>query len=172
MIIRNEEARDYPEIYQINCAAFDGNTEAELVSALRKAGVALVSLVAEENETLLGHILFSPVTIEHNPQRISAAGLAPLAVLPAFHGKGIGGKLIASGLDKCRALGIQAVVVLGDPAYFQQFGFSRADGFQLLCEYDAPPECFMALEISPAALLDSSGKVKYHPVFHAVEDQT
>jgi putative acetyltransferase len=170
MIIRSEEPRDYPEIYQINCAAFDGNTEAELVNALRKAGVALVSLVAEENETLVGHILFSPVTIEHNPQEISAAGLAPLAVLPTFHGKGIGGKLITSGLDKCRALGIQAAVVLGDPAYFQRYGFSRANGFQLLCEYDAPPDCFMALELSPAALHNCSGKVKYHPVFHEVEE--
>lgn len=169
MNIRNEESRDYTEIYQINCAAFNSGIEAELVNALRKSGITLVSLVAEEKGTLLGHILFSPVTIEHNPQGISAAGLAPLAVLPAFHGKGIGGKLITAGLDKCRALGVQAAVVLGDPAYFQRFGFSRADGFQLLCEYDAPPDCFMALEILPGALANCSGKVKYHPIFHEVE---
>jgi putative acetyltransferase len=169
MIIRDEEPRDYPEIYQINCAAFDSNTEAELVNALRKAGGSLVSLVAEENGTLLGHIMFSPVTIEHNPQDILAAGLAPLAVLPAFHGKGVGGELINTGLEKCRVSGIQAAVVLGDPTYFQRFGFSRADGFQLLCEYDTPPDCFMALELIPGVLSACTGKVKYHPVFHEVE---
>ncbi len=169
MIIRDEKPKDYSEIYQINCAAFDSNIEAELVNELRKAGAARISLVAEESGTLLGHILFSPVTIEHNPEDVSIAGLAPLAVLPAFHGKGIGGKLIKTGLEKCRTAGFKAVMVLGEPAYYQRFGFSRADGHHLLCEYDAPPECFMALELDPGVLSSCSGMVKYHPVFHIVE---
>lgn len=170
MKIRSEAPKDYPEIYQINCAAFDSNMEAELVNALRKSGAALVSLVAEENGTLLGSVHFSPVFIEHNPQEVPIAGLAPLAVLPAYHGKGIGGKLIRAGLEKCHALGIQAVVVLGDPKYFQRFGFSRADGFRLFCEYTSPPESFMALELVAGALKSCNGMVKYHSVFHDVEN--
>jgi putative acetyltransferase len=91
-----------------------------------------------------------------------------MAVLPAQQGRGIGSALVRTGLERCRALGFRIVVVLGHPRYYPRFGFQPADAFGLSCEYDSPPEAFMALEIEAGALTGLKGTVRYHPAFGQV----
>ena len=112
---------------------------------------------------MVGHIAFSPVTIEPAG---SAIGLAPMAVLPAHQRRGIGGRLVREGLEQLRAAGHGAVVVLGHPEYYPRFGFTRASRFGLRCELDCPDEAFMALELVPGALANRAGLVRYRRELH------
>lgn len=96
--VRNERAGDEPLVYEVNCRAFERKEEAEVVEALRRSCPEGVSLVAEVDGTLVGHILFTPATIEGEGTRVVGAGLAPLAVLPASQGRGIGSALVRAGL--------------------------------------------------------------------------
>ena len=128
----------------------------------RTAGVTL-SLAAELDDAVVGHILFSPVSIE--PEG-TAIGLAPMAVLPEHQRRGIGGRLVREGLELLRAAGHGAVVVLGHPEYYPRFGFTRANRFGLRCEFECRDEAFMALELSPGALANRAGLVRYLREFH------
>jgi len=151
----------------VNTAAFGGRLEADLVEALHREGAAVVALVAEiEGDVVVGHILFSPVSVEPaTPRRI--LGLAPMAVAPGFQARGIGTRLVREGLERCRAAGVEAVVVLGHTEYYPRFGFRPAHTFGLHCGYDVPADVFMALELVPGALRDVSGLVRYHDAFPA-----
>jgi putative acetyltransferase len=147
----------------INESAFGQPDEARLVDALRARARPFVSLVAEADSAIAGHILFTPVTLDgFNPLVL---GLAPMAVNPDRQRNGVGTALIKAGLDACKSLGAAAVVVLGHTAYYPKFGFVPAARFGLRCEYDAPPEAFMALELQPGTLADAAGTVRYHPAF-------
>ncbi|NIV15430.1 MAG: GNAT family N-acetyltransferase, partial [Aliifodinibius sp.] len=86
---------------------------------------------------------FSPVNIESDSESFTAMGLAPMAVLPQYQKKGIGGKLVKAGLKECKKLGFDVVVVLGHPEYYPRFGFIPASQKGLCCEYDVPDEVFM-----------------------------
>lgn len=164
--IQKERPEDIEAIHRVNELAFGQPTEARLVEALRGAGQAVVSLVALENGRLVGHILFSPVTIagESGPEKV--LGLAPMSVLPERQKSGIGTLLVKTSLAECRRLGYRAVVVLGHPDYYPRFGFVPARRFGLKCEYDAPEEAFMALELEPGAWGNRGGTVKFHPEFN------
>jgi putative acetyltransferase len=134
---------------------------------LRDAGKARASLVALAAGQIVGHVLFSPISIAVAPEKFRGVGLAPVAVLPAFQGMGIGSQLIRQGLDECRRAGYDAVVVLGHRNYYPRFGFLIAASFQLDNEYDAGA-AFMAMELRSGALTGVSGLVKYAPEFQAV----
>ena len=141
---------------------------------IRHAAAATVALVALPSNTddsdrgrIVGHILFSPVTITGG-LHIPAVGLAPLAVQPEQQRRGIGTALVAAGLDRCRALDIHVVVVLGHPEYYPRFGFQPAQQLGLSSEYDVPPEAFMALELTPGALDSTEGVARYHAAFNSV----
>ena len=162
LVIRREIPRDIPLIHGVNAAAFDTTAEARLVDALRAAGAATLSLVAEERGEIVGHILFSPVTIEGRPG-LDVVGLAPMAVVPARQRQGIGSRLVREGLAELRQKGCVGVVVLGHPRYYPRFGFVPASRLGLRCEYDSPDEAFMALELVPGALAGPPGLVRYHP---------
>lgn len=164
MIIRKEEEGDRAGVYTVNAAAFNGPDEANVVDILRDAADPVVSLVAEENGGIVGHIMFSPVEITGHPDR-RVMGLGPVAVLPERQRAGIGSLLVKSGLEECRKLGFGAVVVLGHPAYYPRFGFVPASRFGLRCEFDVPDEEFMALELAPGYLESISGTVVYHEAF-------
>jgi len=133
------------------------------VRKLAAAGAVLLSLVAEVDGAVVGHILFSPVTIETEASTKSAVGLAPMAVLPGHQRQGIGARLIERGLQELRRQGHTAVVVLGHPGYYPRFGFERASRFGLRCQFDCPDEAFMALELQPGALAEVRGLVRYRP---------
>jgi putative acetyltransferase len=164
MRIRPERPADVPGIRAVNLAAFETSTEADLVDALRGQADPIVSLVAEDGEAIVGHILFSPVRLMAYPN-LRIAGLAPMAVLPARQRQGIGSTLIHEGLERCRRLGFGAVIVLGHAEYYPRFGFTAASRFGLKCEYDVPEDVFMALELDQGILQGKSGTIRYHPAF-------
>ncbi len=168
--IREERPSDIPAIRDLNQRAFDGNEEATIVDALRSTGAASASLVAVKDDRVVGHILFSPVSIETPSVTAGAIGLAPLAVLPEFQGKGIGSLLVREGLEKLRRAGHAAVVLVGHPAYYPRFGFVPARQYGLRCEFDCSAEAFMALELHPGSLsgLDG-GVVRYRREFSGNE---
>jgi putative acetyltransferase len=161
--IRIERPSDAAGIHETNEQAFGSSFEAQLVDALRDSADYL-SLVATIDGRVVGHILFTPVTIEPPvPRRI--AGLAPMAVRPEHQRAGIGSQLIRGGLEECRRHGYSAVVVLGHPEYYPRFGFVPAHTFGLTCEFPSPPEAFMAIELESGALGGISGLVRYLPQF-------
>jgi len=161
MKIRGEEDRDASTVRIVHEAAFPTDAEARLVDRLRAAGKAEISLVAELEGIVVGHVLFSPVTIE-GVRTNDALGLAPVAVLPAHQRRGFGAALIHAGLDACRARGCAFVVVLGDPAYYRRFGFRRAADWRLGNEYGAD-EAFMVIELRPGGIPSQGGLVRYAP---------
>jgi len=168
IVIRSEGEGDRLGVRGINEAAFGQPAEADLVDALRSAGAAEVSLVAEADGQIVGHILFSPVSLAEAGKSLKISALAPLAVLPPYQRRGIGSLLVKQGLEDCRRVGVQAVVVLGHPDYYPRFGFRRASAFGLRCEFNTPDEAFMALELTPSALSGKSGTIKYHDAFKGI----
>jgi putative acetyltransferase len=168
IVIRPESPTDHGGVDAVVRAAFEGPAEAELVARLRRTARPQVSLVAVENTRVLGHIFFSPVTIDPAPRSAGLLmGLAPLAVDPARQRVGIGADLSRAGLDACRALGAWAVVVLGHPAYYPRFGFQPGSRFGLGSEYGSG-DSFMVLELLPGVLAGVTGLVRYLPEFAAV----
>ena len=167
MQIRTEKVTDETATRSVNTSAFETPSEANLVDALRVQATPVVSLVAEENDIVVGHIMFSPVTLSGHPE-LKAIGLAPMAVIPEFQRTGIGSTLVRAGLEQCKQLGFVAVVVLGHPEFYPRFGFSPSSRFGINSEYDVPENAFMVLEIRPGALTGVNGTVKYHNAFNSL----
>lgn len=164
VLIRNEEEEDRAAVHAVNITAFKSPAEACLVDILRQEASPVVSLVAIENNAVVGHIMFSPVLLSEQPG-LKIMGLAPLAVLQRNQRTGTGSALISAGLQRCKEMGWGAVVVLGFPAYYPRFGFVPASRFGLGCEYDVADEAFMAVELQPGYLHGSSGIIHYHAAF-------
>jgi putative acetyltransferase len=162
--IRFETTTDIRVVHALNRAAFATRAEADLVDALRASAQPIVSLVADDAGTIVGHILFSPVTLTGH-QNLRIMGLAPMAVDPARQRQGIGSALVRDGLDCCRQIGSAAVVVLGHAAFYPRFGFVPASRFGIACEYQVPDEVFMAMELEPGILVDRRGVIRYHAAF-------
>jgi putative acetyltransferase len=161
--IRPEQPEDATAVRRVHESAFPSAAEAELVERLRANGKAAVSLVAQEDGQVIGHILFSPVAFDP-PANVVAFGLAPMAVLPGHEKHAVGRRLVQNGLAECHARGACLVVVLGDPPYYGRFGFERASRHGLRNEFGAEDD-FMVF------LLDATGHpppgtlVKYAPEF-------
>lgn len=164
MLIRAEEPGDWAAVHAVNVSAFETPAEANLVDALRKQAQPLVSLIAEDRGAIVGHIMFSPVSLSGHPA-LKIMGLAPMAVLPEHQRKGIGSALVRAGLEQCKQLGFGAVVVLGHPAYYPRFGFSSSTRFGIAWQYEVPEEVFMVVELQAGFLRGTSGKVTYHAAF-------
>jgi putative acetyltransferase len=167
MLIRAEKENDRDAVYAVNVSAFETPSEANLVDTLREQAQPVVSLVAEKNGEVIGHIMFSPASLSGYPN-LKVMGLAPMAVASKHQRKGIGAALVRAGLEQCRQLGFTAVVVLGHPEYYPRFGFSPSTQFGIDSEYEVPEEVFMAMELQPEALSERTGRVKYHAVFSNV----
>jgi putative acetyltransferase len=170
MLIRAEEPRDWAAVHAVNVSAFETSEEASLVDALREQARPLVSLIAEDDGAIVGHIMFSPISLAGHPT-LKIMGLAPMAVAPKHQRNGIGSALVRAGLDQCAQLGFGAVVVLGHPAYYPRFGFSSSTRYGIGCEYDVPEEVFMVVELRAGFLQGASGKVKYHAAFGACQEE-
>jgi putative acetyltransferase len=164
MFVRPEHAPDIAAVRAVNLAAFPTPAEADLVDALRTQAQPLVSLVSEADGEIVGHILFSPVTLDGQPA-LRIMGLAPMAVRPSHQRRGVGAALVRAGLDCCRELGAQAVVVLGHPGYYPRFGFTPASRAGIRCEFDAPEEAFMRVELVPGSLKSVTGTIRFHQAF-------
>lgn len=168
IIIRPEHSEDFSTVFTIHQRAFGRPEEAELVEKLRSAADPQISLVAELNGQVVGHIFFSPVTITDGDSSFVALGLAPMAVLPELQNQGVGSLLVKAGLDAVRCMQQHLVVVLGHPEFYPRFGFEIASRKGLRCEFPAPDEAFMVIELDPDALRGRTGIVKYLPEFSAV----
>jgi putative acetyltransferase len=172
MIIRSERKDDYDTIYQLNVLAFENRlAEADLVDRIRKSQdfIPVLSIVAEVNGQVVGHILFSKIGIVSNNIIIPALALAPMAVLPNFQKQGIGARLVRDGLNKCRELGHNIVVVIGHPWFYPKFGFKSARKYGLECDqYNVSDDVFMVVELDERALQDVQGIVRYPEIFDGV----
>ena len=164
--IRAETAEDIPAVRLVNELAFGQPDEAGLVDALRASAQPHISLVATRQGQVVGHIFFSPVTIEAADSAL-ILGLAPMAVSPEHQRQGIGSQLVREGLKECQRIGCGVVVVVGHPEYYPRFGFVPASQKGLRCEYPVPDEVFMVAELKPNAL-SGRGLVKYRPEFGGV----
>lgn len=161
--IRSETPKDVDSIRYVNEQAFGRTEEAAIVDKLRDRNVLTISLVATEENGVVGHIAFSPVVVESQCSSFEAVALAPIAVLPAHQRKGIGSQLVKAGLEECHRLGHDIVVVLGHPNYYPRFGFVPAKQRGIDCEFEVPDEAWMVLELREGALAGRSGTVKYQP---------
>ena len=167
MTIRQETAQDHASVYEVVKAAFaaaeesDG-TEQELVVKLRSsvAFVPELSLVAEEEGRIIGHILFTKAEV--NGQTVLA--LAPLSVLPAYQRRGVGLALMAEGHRAAKELGFGFSVVLGHAGYYPKAGYRPAGRFGIKAPFDVPEENFMAIQLDPAAKAPR-GTLRYDEAF-------
>lgn len=166
LLIRRETANDIDAIRYVNDLAFGGALEGRLVDALRDGGFVRLSLVAEIENRIVGHILFSELHIEIEDSSVPALSLAPMAVLPEFQRRGIGSQLVREGLRLCRDQGHAIVLVVGHPDFYPRFGFSGKLARQLDCPYSG--DAFMATELTPKALAGVTGNVIYPAPFASV----
>ena len=162
--VRPESDVDREAIWNVNRAAFDSEAEANLVDALRDGGFIEVSLVAEVEGEIVGHILFSRLPIITDSGEVDSVSLAPIAVVPAHQRQGIGSKLVETGLAACRTKGHEIVFVLGHPEFYPRFGFSAAIVRPLENPF-GDGEAWMAMELVPDTLAGIEGRVEYPPPF-------
>ncbi len=162
---RDEARSDRAAIDAIHAAAFPSAAEADLVSALRDAGLLVTSLVAIVDGAIVGHVAFSPVVI--GGQDVAATGLAPVAVLPSFRRRGVAAALVGARIAARRAAGDVGVVVLGDPAYYARFGFVPARRFGLEDSYGGG-DAFQVLGLGRGSI--PAGKVRYAAAFDALPE--
>lgn len=163
--LRNETPADVDAIAEVTMAAFESlaisqQTEHFIVAALRAAGALTVSLVAESEGQVIGHIGFSPVVLSDGTP--AWYGLGPVSVLPRFQRQGVGRALIQEGLARLKALGAQGCCLVGHPGYYQQFGFTNTP--ELVLD-GVPPEVFFALSFDGPV---PRGTVMFHDAFRAV----
>ena len=164
VVIRSETDADIDSITEVTIAAFaelaiSNNTEQYIIRALREADALTISLVAERNDRVVGHIAFSPVTISDGTR--DWYGLGPVSVLPEFQQQGIGKALVREGLSRLKAMNARGCCVVGHPDYYRKFGFENVAG---LVHEDAPPEVFLALTFDGHT---PQGTVTFHDAFEA-----
>jgi putative acetyltransferase len=163
--IRPEHPDERAEVYRVVAGAFPDSEEAFLVERLRFALQDRISLVAEVEGGLVGHILFTPVTIRHGAIKRAALGLGPMAVLPEYQRRGIGSKLVVAGLEACANHGHSVVFVLGHSEFYPRFGFEPAAPKGLHYKDETYDPYFFVAELKQGALAGSQGPVAYHPEF-------
>jgi putative acetyltransferase len=168
LIIRDETRRDIGQVRMIHIEAFAQTDEANLVDALRTSCEDAVSLVAELDGRVVGHILFSPATVEAAGRTVQGMGLAPMAVLPEHQRDGIGARLVEEGMARLERAGCPFVIVLGHPGYYPRFGFERASAHGIECQWQVPDEAFMIRILDREAMAGAAGVARYRPEFDTV----
>ena len=162
--IRTEEPQDRDAVHLLNLAAFDDGPEADLVDKLRVACEEYLALVAVEDGSVVGHIVFSPTTVEGCGA--AGMGLAPMAVLPSHQRNGIGSQLVRHGLEHLRQAGCPFVIVLGHPEYYPRFGFERASKYRLQSQWEGiPDEAFLVIVFDSDGLPEAGGIARYRGEF-------
>ncbi len=167
--LRQETKDDFKAVFQVNQIAFGQDDEAKLVDALRNNPTVFVpdlSIVATNNNKIVGHILFTKINIkDDNGNLHESLGLAPMAVSPELQKSGIGGQLIRKGFEVAKELGFKSVIVLGHEHYYPKFGFAPADKWNIKAPFDVPSNVFMAMELVKDGLKNISGTVVYPKEF-------
>lgn len=169
--IRQEKTSDFEGIKKVNDLAFGQENEGILVEMLRNNPdfKKQLSLVAEIDGKVVGHILFFPIWIDNGQRKHQSLALAPMSVLPSHQNQGIGGRLIVEGLKVAKTDGFKSVIVLGHEAYYPKFGFLPASQWGIKAPFDVPDNVFMAQELSINGLKGISGTVEYPREFDEVE---
>ena len=161
--IREEEPADRESVRRLNLAAFANGPEAAVVDKLRATCDGYLAFVAVESGHVVGHILFTPATIDDCD--VVGMGLAPMAVVPSRQRDGIGSRLVRHGLGHLKADGCPFVIVLGHPEYYPRFGFEPASDHGLFYVEAGYASAFFVLELVPGSLAELDGEVRYHPAF-------
>lgn len=172
VLVRPEQEPMYEAVYNVHEKAFGRANEAVLVEKLRQTETynPRLSLVALRDGTVVGHVLFYPVTVEMpDGDTAHALGLGPIGVLSEHQSIGIGEALVWQGFEFCRKEKEYRIVLLGNPKYYARFGFQPASNFGLNSTYDVPAEAFQACELKAGVWEGISGVVKYHPAFDETE---
>lgn len=162
--ITDERPGDVVAIRDLNQRAFEQNQEGDIVDALRSNGGALLSLVATVNGLVVGHIMYSPISVGN----LRGAALGPMAVLPELQRQGIGTKLVEAGNQRIKQGGCPFIIVVGHPEFYPRFGFSPARPRGITCEWDLPDDVFMVLVLDEAEMQGVSGLAKYRDEFSSV----
>lgn len=171
--IRKEIPKDHNCVIELTAKAFETmpfseGDEDKLVARLRNAPgfIPELSLVAELDGLIVGHILFTPLVIDNGQQQFESLVLGPVSVLPEFQKQGIGGKLIRAGHQKAIELGFRSVILIGHPEYYPRFGYKPASTWGIKTHYELPSDdVFMAVELTEGALKNVSGMVIFPPEF-------
>ena len=162
--IREEHPDDVDAIRNVNKRAFGQEQEGHIVGALRSNGAALLSLVATLNGRVVGHIMYSPITVGD----VTGAALGPMAVLPEHQRLGIGSKLVEAGNQRLKDAGWPFIIVLGHAHFYPRFGFMPANTFGITCEWDVPADVFMVLILDRQKMNGIYGLAKYRQEFSSV----
>ncbi len=166
--IRREEPKDIGTVRKIHDAAFGQPAEGFIVDTLRKSCNEYISLVALSNGQVVGHILFTPVTIDTVKCTFLGMGLAPMAVFPQFQQQGIGSKLVIEGLRILQDMDIPFVIVLGHEGFYPRFGFEPASKYGITCQWEGVPDnVFMIRVLNSEAIKGISGTARYRDEFNA-----
>jgi putative acetyltransferase len=170
IVIRPEQKEDIERIKEINDLAFNGLNESKLIAGVRDSEYFIpeLSLVAVNENQVIGHILFSIISIETEDGHVPTIGLAPMAVHPDFQNQGIGSYLVSEGIQRCKGLNYEHVFVLGHPNFYPKFGFIPSTVKGIRSPFPVPDEVFMVNEIREGSLTDISGKIVYPPAFDSV----
>jgi putative acetyltransferase len=168
LTIRTETLEDYAAITKINDLAFGRLEEGKLVEVLRQLEGfdPKLSLVAERDDEIIGHILLNPVTIQGDTGVYPCLSLGPIAVLPEYQKQGVGGRLIEAGHRAALELGYDSVVLLGHPSYYPRFGYRMAKIWGLTNPWGINDEPFMAIELVEGSLEGKAGMVIYPDAFN------
>lgn len=170
--LRQENENDYKSVFQVIEKAFENEVYSDhkeqfLVERLRKsvAFIPELSIVAEVNSQIVGHILLSKLKIENDVKSIESLALAPVSVLPEFQGKGVGSKLILHSHEVAKELGYKSIVLLGHEDYYPRFGYEQANKYGIEMPFDVPAENCMVAILAENGLLGIRGKVIYPDAF-------
>lgn len=163
--IREERPDDVAAIRDLNRRAFGQDQEGNIVDALRSNGAALLSLVATLDGRLVGHIMYSPLSVGG---AVTGAALGPMAVLPEHQRQGVGGRLVEAGNRKLTDTGCPFIIVVGHATYYPRFGFRPASAHGITCEWEVPDDVFMLLILDQGKMVGVSGLAKYRHEFSSV----
>lgn len=169
VIVRAETPEDVRAIDVVNLSAFEGEAEAKLVDAVRNSSefVRDLSLVAEINGRIVGHLLLSRVTLKREGGDLPILALGPMSVVPSQSHRGIGSALIQAAINRAKDMRYTAIVVAGHPDYYQRFGFKLASEWGLTTSLGLDADHVTAMELESGALA-GGGNAIYPPAFNEI----
>lgn len=167
--VRTESADDIKAIDVVHLSAFEGDDEVGFIDSLRNSSgyTAELSLLAEFNGRIVGHILLTKIRLQQSSSGIDVLALAPMAVVPSQSHRGIGSELVHTALEEAKKYGFKAIVVIGHPEFYQRFGFKQVSNWKLRSNLSVDQDLITAIELQPGAL-ENGGNLIYPSQFSRV----